>query len=131
MSRTYNSYKMSESSFARIYQEYLSSGLTKNEYCLRMGYGRTSFYYWEKKWGKKLSVCGQKEILIADPTQLVPINIIPEQASPILVSSQSSKSRSTSCKNSSKIEISLPSGVQIRFSGDIRAELLMSILNKL
>lgn len=111
---------MTKDSFVRVYQEYLSSELTKTEYCLRMGCSRTSFYCWEKKWGKKSSSSSQEGFLAPEPTQLVPINIIPEETSPMLVSSKSSK-----------IEISLPSGAHIIVSGEIRSDLLISILNKL
>lgn len=131
MGRTHNSYNMTEAYFARFYQDYLGSGLTKKEYCLRMGCSRTSFYSWKKKWGNKLRLCGHEEILVADPPLLVPINIIPEEPASTLVSPRPSKTKSSSSSKSPNIEISLPSGVHIRFSGDIKAELLLSILNTL
>lgn len=131
MSRTYHSYNMTKEYFLRIYQDYLSSGLSKQQYCLENNYGRSSFYNWEKQWVKEF----KKENLSesnSELTRLIPITILPEEKTPSLVlKNNAASTRSITRELRSKIEISLPSGAQIKFSGEIDRDLLMSILSKL
>lgn len=122
---------MTKEYFLKIYQEYLSSGLSKLQFCLENDYGRTSFYNWEKQWCKQINQGYLPTEIETSSRQLVPITILPEENTSVVVREPQLKSRNISKESKSKIEISLPSGAQIKLTGEIEHDLLLSILNRL
>ena len=117
---------MTEANFRRIFQEYKDSGLTITDYCHNMNYNRSSFYYWRKRWGedyvRSLPAQGNQE------EKLIPINIL--DTTTVAISKLDNPSQ-VSSSLSSTIEIVLPSGGEIRLSGEIDPTIFCHILNKL
>lgn len=107
-----------ESSFKKLYQEYLESGLSVRDFCTNQDFALSTFYYWQKKLKDKVPHEGFIPLLI-------------EKLSMVNASSHlevvSENEEFLTQKND--LEFTFPNGTKLQIKGHIEMALLKTIIH--
>lgn len=124
-----NHYKMTEPKFRELYTDYIHSGLSIKEYSQHMGYHKSSFYCWLKKYPKVKQTPTPSNTYhqqTLSPILIVPDSSISESSSSIIATT---KTKISPLPSPTKIEITHPNGLSIKITGTIDPSILTTILN--
>ena len=116
--------RMSKKRFFKIYEEFKSTALTVHAFCKTFDYNSPSFYRWINRWVKE-----------DYESNIVPISIVNSNAvnagltKELNDNSFSSQPSSFEGLAQQRIEVKLRNGTEVRFTGDIDAHLLLTILS--
>ncbi|MFA6813744.1 MAG: hypothetical protein WCR45_11785 [Bacteroidaceae bacterium] len=116
--------RMSKKRFFKIYEEFKSTDLTVNAFCKTFDYNSPSFYRWINRWVKE-----------DYESKIVPISIVNSNAgnagssNELTDNSFSSQPSSFAGLAQKRIEVKLRNGTEVRFTGAIDTDLLLTILS--
>ena len=115
---------MSKKRFFKIYEEFKSSDLTVHAFCQTFDYNSASFYRWINRWVKEDYA-----------SKIVPISIVNSNSETTGLSNKLTDHLSSSHPSSlaglaqKRIEVKLRNGTEVRFTGAIDTDLLLTILS--
>lgn len=117
--------QMSKEEFVILLDRWCSSGLSIKDFCANDAYTVSSFYYWKSKFGFSRSYrSGDK----ATPSEkFAPVSFKPSTA-PVAFSEPVMR---TSQHSPEEICIDLPTGVSVRFKGELHSEAALSLLSQI
>ena len=116
--------RMSKKRFFKIYEEFKSTDLTVHAFCQTFDYNSASFYRWINRWVKE-----------DYESKIVPISIVNSNAENAGLSNELTNNSFSSQPSSfaglaqNRIEVKLRNGTEVRFTGAIDADLLLTILS--
>jgi putative transposase len=118
--------------FQEIYRRQKSSGLTVEDFCINECYGKSSFYYWKRKYISNPEEQKTEPIRSitekTDPTGIAPIHIKPESTALALKSKQPVERTS---RERSEISIRFPGGLKVTFRGKSNSRAAIDIITKI
>ena len=107
-----------ESSFRKLYQEYLSSGLTVRDFCANQDFAVSTFYRWQK-------ILREKEA----PKEFVPLLIgqqpVVNTGNHRVVSTEGDKFMA----EENSLEFTFPNGTKLQVKGHVAPTLLKTIVH--
>ena len=103
-----------ESSFRKLYQEYLSSGLTVRDFCANQDFAVSTFYRWQK-------ILKDKET----PNRFVPLLMNEQSITHPNVAPESNASMEVD----NSLEFTFPNGTKLQVKGHVDLVLLKTIVH--
>jgi len=107
-----------ESSFRKLYQEYLESGLSIRDFCTNHDFAVSTFYYWQKKLSDNVPHEGFIPLLIERQPMV-------NASSHLEVASE----RDEFMTQDNDLEFTFPNGTKLHLKGHIDLALLKTIVH--
>ncbi len=107
-----------ESSFRKLYQEYLDSGLSVRDFCANQSFAVSTFYYWKKR-------LESKEI----PTEFVPLMVGSQSGMSHVDNSQAASVNDITPAEDRNMEFTFPNGTKLEVKGNVDLALLKTIVH--
>ena len=107
-----------ESSFRKLYQEYLSSGLTVRDFCANQDFAVSTFYRWQK-------ILKEKET----PKEFVPLLIGKQPLVNMGNHPDISTANDRFMSDENELEFTFPNGTRLQLRGHIDPTLLKTIVH--
>ncbi|MCW0483713.1 IS66 family insertion sequence element accessory protein TnpA [Gaoshiqia sediminis] len=112
--------RMTLSTFKKLYQEYLESGLNVKDFCANQGFVPSTFYYWKKQLG---------ETIQPQPERFVPLVFDSNQPTTEKRTVQALETRSGVSGNNAPIEFVFPNGTKMVIRDNVDMSLLKAIVH--
>lgn len=117
--------QMSKEEFVILLERWRSSGLSIKDFCVNEAYTVSSFYYWKSKFGFSRSYRSRDKVVPAE--KFAPVSF----KSPTASATFSESAKRTSQSSTEEICIDLPTGVSVRFKGELHSEIALSLLSQI
>lgn len=114
-----------KSAWSKLSKEWLKSGLTQKEFCVRKGVDYKKFIYWRHKCGQG-SPTGDNAQRVTAPKALLPVMVLEHESADLMHSPAE-----VLPKMGSAISITTPSGHVIQIRDDFKAITLLRLLKTL
>lgn len=121
--------QMNKEEFIVLLERQRSSGLSIKDFCVNEAYTESSFYYWKSKFGYSRSYRTQPTD--ASIGRFAPVSFKSSADTAIYSQHAPSNPGERIQDVQEEIRIDLPSGVSVRFKGEIRSRAALSLLTQI
>ncbi len=107
-----------ESTFSKLYQEYLGSGLSVRDFCANQNFAVSTFYHWKKRLESK-----------EPPIGFVPLVIGSQSSMNHVGNSQVVSMNESTPAEENDFEFTFPNGTKLQVKGNVDLALLKTIVH--